>query len=54
MQPKVYSTHFDEVEKVWSGSNSEINLDKHINAGAVLLEKLKEDPDLVTQVNIIH
>lgn len=47
-------THFDAVNKVWSGPNCEITVDKHEHFGEYLFEKLKEDPGLVTQVNNIY
>lgn len=44
------ATHFDAVNKIWSGPSTDVVVDKHENFGAFLLEKLNEDSDLVTQV----
>lgn len=45
-------THFDAVDKVWSGPNRDINVDKHENLGAYLLANLESDPERVAQVII--
>ncbi|XP_055297897.1 uncharacterized protein LOC129566201 [Sitodiplosis mosellana] len=47
----VVNTYFDAVDKVWSGRNSDIVVDKHENLGTFLLENLNSHPELVTQIN---
>lgn len=54
IQQKMYTTHFDADNKIWSGPKSEFNIDKHKNFGEIILEKLIDtDTDRVMQVNNI-
>ncbi|XP_055297527.1 uncharacterized protein LOC129566039 [Sitodiplosis mosellana] len=51
-KPKMnVATHFDDVNKIWSGPSSDVVVNKHENFGEFLLEKLKSDPELVAQIN---
>lgn len=46
------ATHFDAVNKVWSGPKIEFHLDKQKNVGEILLDELKKsDSEQVMQVN---
>ena len=48
----MFATHFDDVDKIWSGPKTEIVVDEQESLGEFLLEKLKSDPELVTQVSL--
>lgn len=47
------STHFDAVNKIWSGPKTDYNLDKHQNFGEIVLKYLNGDSNFVMQVNTI-
>lgn len=47
------STHFDAVNKVWSGPKTDYNFDKHQNFGEIVLKYLNCDSNFVMQVNTI-
>lgn len=49
----MFATHFDAVDQIWSGPKTEIVVDKQESLGEFLLEKLKSDSELVTQVSLI-
>ena len=51
-QLKMFATHFDGVDKIWSGPKSSVVVDKHENLGDLLLEKLNSNPEFVTQVSL--
>lgn len=48
----MFATHFDAVNKIWSGPKIEFDLDKHKNVGEILLAALTDaDPEQVMQVS---
>lgn len=47
------STHFDAINKVWSGPKTDYNFDKHQNYGETVLKYLNCDADCVMQVDTI-
>lgn len=50
----MYTTHFDEVKKVWSGPELNVQTGEYRNFGEYLLEKLADsDCERVMQVNIM-
>lgn len=50
----MYTTTFDEFEKIWSGPEFEFQFDKYKNFGEYLLEKLADaDSERVMQVIIV-
>lgn len=49
----MYTTHFDALNKIWSGPKHSFKLDKHTNFGEIILEKLADtDSERVVQVTI--
>lgn len=45
------TTQFDDVEKIWSGAEVDVDINKNVNLGEFILRKLTDsDPDRVLQV----
>lgn len=48
----MFTTHFDAVNRIWTGPKSSVVVDKHENLGDLLLEKLNTNPEFVAQVSL--